>query len=269
MGDRFTNRRATLQRRKQQTCKVYSVKIDRSHLSASAQSHLSCLFREAKWFYNYCLSQPNINDADTTARQVPVKVDDKYEDRTFTTLQAHMKQGIKTRLFGSLSSLHALKENGHKVGRLKFKLVVNSIPLKEYKRTYFLDVAKSRVRIQGLKKWLRVRGLQQIPADAEIVNEPIPVRKTSDYFLHITTYTNSKREVSDTSIGIDFGCETQLTFSNGIKVQFQVPVSKRLKRLDRKIQKKQRKDSKNKEKDRAKRQKEYEYLTNKKKDIST
>ena len=182
MGDRFTTRRATLQRRKQQTCKVYSVKIDRSHLSASAQSHLSCLFREAKWFYNYCLSQPNINDADTTARQVPVKVDDKYEDRTFTTLQAHMKQGIKTRLFGSLSSLHALKENGHKVGRLKFKSVVNSIPLKEYKRTYFLDVAKSRVRIQGLKKWLRVRGLQQIPADAEIANAVL-VRKTSDYFF--------------------------------------------------------------------------------------
>ena len=266
MGDRFTTRRATLQRHKQQTCKVYSVKIDRSHLSVSAQSHLSCLFREAKWFYNYCLSQPNINDADTTARQVPVKVGDKYENRTFTTLQAHMKQGIKTRLFGSLSGLHALKENGHKVGRLKFKGVVNSIPLKEYKRTYFLDVAKSRIRIQGLKSWLRVRGLQQIPDDAEIANAVL-VRKNHDYYLNITTYTNTKRQIPETSIGIDFGCETQLTFSNGIKVQFQVPVSKRLRRLDRKIQKKQRKDSKNKDKDRDKRRIEYEYLTNKKKDI--
>jgi hypothetical protein len=38
MGDRFTTRRATLQRRKQQTCKVYSIKIDRSHLSVAVQS---------------------------------------------------------------------------------------------------------------------------------------------------------------------------------------------------------------------------------------
>lgn len=266
MGDRFTTRRATLQRHKQQTCKVYSVKIDQSHLSVSVQSHLASLFREAKWFYNYCLSHDNINDADTTARQVPVKVKDKYEDRTFTTLQAHMKQGIKTRLFGSLSSLHTLKENGHKVGKLKFKSVINSIPLKEYKRTYFLDIVKNRIRIQGLKKWLRVRGLRQIPVDAEIANA-VFVRKNDDYYLNITTYTNQRREVPETSVGIDFGCETQLSLSNGVKVQFQVPASKRLKRLDRKIMKCHRKDSKNKEKDKAKRRIEYEYLTNCKKDI--
>lgn len=245
---------------------MYSVKIVRSHLSVSGQGHLSSLFKEAKWFYNYCLSHDNINDADTTARQVPVKVKDTYETRKFIALKSHMKQGIKTRLFGSLSSLHTLKENGHKVGKLKFKSVVNSIPLKEYKRTYFLDFVKSRVRIQGLKKWLRVRGLQQIPQDAEIANAVL-VRKNDDYYLNITTYTNQQREVPNASIGIDFGCETQLTFSNGIKIQFQVPVSKRLRRLDHKIQKNKRKDSKNKEKDKSKRRKEYEYLTNVKKDI--
>jgi len=261
---RYSQRKLTQAKRQTQTCKVYEVKIDKSHLSKSSQSHLSSLFREAKWFYNYCLSHDNINDADTTAQQVPVKVGCNYEDRQFTTLQAQMKQGIKTRLFGSLSSLTALKENGHKVGCLKFKSVVNSIPLKQYNKTYFIK--KDKVRIQGLKSWLRVRGLQQIPPDSEIANAVL-VRKNHDYYLNITTYTNQKRQVPEASVGIDFGCETQLTFSNGVKVQFQVPVSKRLKRLDRKIMKKRRLNSKNKEKNKAKRQKEYEYLTNKKKDI--
>ena len=41
-----------------------------------------------------------------------------------------MKQGIKTRLFGSLMSLSVLKAQGFKVGRLKFKGQVDSMPLK-------------------------------------------------------------------------------------------------------------------------------------------
>jgi hypothetical protein len=107
---RYSQRKLTQAKRQAQTCKVYEVKIDRSHLSKSAQNHLSNLFREAKWFYNHCLSHDNINDVDTTTRVVPVKVGDKYEDRTFTVLQAQMKQGIKTRLFGSLSSLSSRRE---------------------------------------------------------------------------------------------------------------------------------------------------------------
>ena len=50
--------------------------------------------------------------------------------------------------------------------------------------------------------------------------------------------------------------------------QFQVPPSKRLSRLDRKIMKGNRPRSNNKTKDQIKRQKEYEKLTNKKKDIT-
>lgn len=46
-----------------------------------------------------------------------------------------------------------------------------------------------------------------------------------------------------------------------------MPISKRLRSLDRKIQKKNRKDSNNKYKDKLKRRKEYERITNKKTDI--
>jgi len=266
MDKRYSQKKLTKQKRKSQTCRVFEVKIDRSHLSSAALGHLDGLFKEAKWFYNYCLSNDNINEANTTLRQVPVLVGEEYEDRQLSVLQAQMKQGIKTRLWGSIMSLHALKEKGFKVGKLKFKGRVNSIPLKQYNKTFFIKDGK--VRIQGLKQWLRVRGLEQIPADAEIACATL-VRKGNDYYIHIATYTaKQERVVPEASIGIDFGCETQLTFSNGVKVKFQVEPSRRLRRLDRKVMRRGKKArSNNKTKDQIKRQKEYEKLTNKKKDI--
>lgn len=118
------------------------------------------------------------------------------------------------------------------------------------------------------KKWLKVRGLEQIPQGSEIANAVL-VRKRNDFYLHITTYTNktNTESVPDCATGIDFGCETQLTFSNGIKVEFQVTPTKRLRKLDRKIARKQRPHSKKKIQDKLKRKKEYEKLTNKRKDI--
>lgn len=261
--DRFAKRKQTQDKRQFQACKITKIKIDRSHLNKSTQKHLENLFREAKWFYNYCLSHDNINDANTTVKQVPVKVKEQYEDRKLIALSSQMKQGIKARLFGSLSSLHTLKNNGHKVGRLKFKSEINSIPLKQLNNTYYIK--RNKVRIQGMKQWMRVRGIEQIEGEIACA---ILVRKCGDYYIHITTYSTPETKVmSETVIGIDFGCETQLTFSNGIKVKFQVKPSKRLRKLDRKIMKGKRSNSKNKEKDKAKRRKEYEKLTNKRTDI--
>jgi len=64
-----------------------------------------------------------------------------------------------------------------------------------------------------------------------------------------------------------------LTFSNGVKAEFQVPVSERLKRLDRKIDKKvagkvgKNRPSNNRRKLQLKRRKEYDRITNRKSDI--
>jgi len=265
MNKRLTRKNETKERRKSQTCKVYEAKIDRSHLSKTAEKHLGCLFKEAKWFYNFCLSHDDVDDADTTLRKVPVKVGEEYETRYLEVLTSQMKQGIKTRLFGSLMSLAALKKEGYKVGRLKFKGQMNSIPLKQFDNTYYIRDGK--FRLQGMKQWLRVRGLEQIPEEAEIACATL-IRRSGDYYIHITTYTNrQKKFVPKVAVGIDFGCETQLTFSNGVKVQFQVPPSKRLRNLDRKIMKGRRGKSNNQLKDKAKRQKEYERLTNRRKDI--
>ena len=262
---RLTHKNETKAKRKSQTCKVFEVKIDRSHLSTAARQHLASLFKEAKWFYNYCLSHDDVDDADTTLKKVPVKVGEEYETRYFDVLTSQMKQGIKTRLFGSLMSLAALKAKGFKVGRLKFKGQVNSVPLKQFDNSYYIRDGK--VRLQGMKQWLKVRGLKQIPEDAEIACATL-IRKCDDFYLKITTYSNRKKtHIPEAIVGIDFGCETQLTFSNGVKVKYQVEPSRRLRRLDRKIMKGRRAKSNNQFKDKAKRKKEYEKLTNRRNDI--
>lgn len=248
-------------------CRVFELKLDRSKMSKKTRTHLSQLFTEAKWFYNYCLSLNDIEESDTKIKSVPVKVEDRYEDRPLHVFGGEMKQAMKSRIFSSMSSLKALKEKGHKVGRLKFKSRINSIPLRQYGQTHQLDKKRSMVKIRSVKKWLKVSGLDQIPDDVEIANANL-VRKADDFYLKVTTFSEKKERIApEASIGIDFGCETQLTFSDGTKVEFQVPVSKRLRRLDRKITRGRRPNSKKKNQDRIKRQREYDRISNRKKDI--
>jgi putative transposase len=269
ISDRAAKRLQTKIKRKSQKCKVFEVKIDRSKLSKETINYLVRLFVEAKWYYNYVISHKKINDAETKIKVVPVKVGDIYENRTLNVLTAQMRQDIKARTFGSLKALKALKEQGFKVGWLKFKSRVNSIPLRQLNKTYYLR--KSEIKIQGLNDWMRVRGLEQL-GEKEIANAVL-VRKCNDYYLHVTTFEDKvELNVPEASIGIDFGCETQLTFSNGIKVEFQVPPTRRLRRLDRRIMRKQhngkkRAHSRKKRQDEQKRQKEYERITNRKGDI--
>ena len=264
--DRKTTRQNTKFRRQQKSCKAYEIKVDKSKLSKKSLHHLNQLFIEAKWFYNYCLSHDNIIDSNTKAKSVHVKVQGEFEERKFSVLKAAMKQQLKKRLFNSMSSLKSKKSQGYKIGRLKFKSKLNSIPLNN--QNFHIDLNSSRIRIVGMKSWIKVRGLNQIADNSEIANATL-IKKADDFFINVTTYEDKeKKDVPDQSIGIDFGCETQLSFSDGTKVEFQVPTSKRIKKLDRKISRRGKSsNSKNKQKDKRKREKAYRKLNNKKKDI--
>ena len=238
MTDRFSSRKLTNEKRQLQDCKTYEVKVDYSKLSKKSIHHLHQLFTETKWFYNYCLQQEDINNSDTTLKIVPVKVKDVFEDRSFLVLKSSMKQAIKSRVFDSCSALKSLKQNGRKIGRLKFKSRIDSVPLRQLNNTFYVDFEKQCIRLQGMKTWLKLIGLEQLPKNCEIANATL-IRKASDFYVHITTFQDKQEEIimPETSVGIDFGCNTQLTFSNNIKVEFQVPISQRLKKLDRKIMK--------------------------------
>jgi putative transposase len=270
--DKYTAKKLTKEKRKHQSCRVFEVKVDMSKLSIKQNHYFNLLFTEAKWFYNYCLGQDDINNSDTKTKQVPVKVGDTFEDRSFQVLSSQMKQSVKTRLFNNMASLKALKEQGYKIGPLTFKSECNSIPLKQYASkehsgTYYINFINNKMKVQGMKQWVKVQGLGQIPKDVEIASATL-VRKSSGLYFHIVTFTNKiEPQVPNCSIGIDFGCESQMTFSNGIKLRFQVNETKRLKRLSRKINRRPKGQTKNKWKDILKLRKEYERLSNKKKDI--
>ena len=256
----------TKERRNSMTCKVIECKVVLNSLPQNTKSQLHKLFLESKWLYNAMLSSDNIAEFDTKIKSVPVKVLKKFEQRDLQEISAQMKQGLKTRIFNSISSLKSLRKNGHKVGKLKFKSEIKSIPLKQHTQTFTVLKSSKRIKIQGIKKPLKVNGLNQLPKIYEVANANL-VRTGKDYYVKICIYTpKEKRTVPNQSIGIDFGCETQLTLSNGEKIKYQVEPSNRLKRLDKELSRRT-KGSNNYNKCKIKRQKEYSNLTNKRKEI--
>ena len=71
--------------------------------------------------------------------------------RELTLLGSQIKQSVISEVKNSIRGLARLKENGYKVGALKFKSVCNSVDLKQYHVTYDIDKDRSRVRIQNIR----------------------------------------------------------------------------------------------------------------------
>jgi len=261
--------KATRVRRKEQTCRVYELKVNRSKLNATSRVHLERFFLEAKWFYNWVLIQDDPFNVDTTVQTIPVKVGAEFEARDLRCLSSQMKQGLATQVQDAIKALAKLKENGRKVGHLKFKRQVCCIPLKQYAVTYQLYIDRQRVKLQRLKQHLRVHGCAQFPAGIEFANAQL-LERHGDYFLHVVTYhpktTRPCTTAPPQAIGIDAGLQQQLTFSNGVAVEYRVPVPKRLRRQYRRFSWKH-KGSRNRRKDRLKLEKLFSKLTHIKKDI--
>jgi len=268
---RKQTRENTKERRKNQICKVYRLKIVKSKLSSETKEKLDMFFVESKWLYNYILSTGDPFNFDTKTKEVDVLVKDKMEKRQLNNLSGAMRQAIQGRMVKAICSISGLKKKGYKTGRLKYKSKITSIPLRQYAKTVkngtHRIIGKNKIKIQGIKQIINVRGLDQIPENSEYANANL-IKAADDYYFNITTF-QQKPSVSppDKAIGIDFGCQTQLTLSDGTKIEFQVPVSERIKRLSRKISKNNRPKSNNKNKDLLKREKAYNRLVNKKKDI--
>jgi len=179
----------TKERRKSQTCKVYEIKFDTSHLSLEKKEYLSRLFLETKWFYNSIIASKDIFKFDDKVKSVFILNKDKeQEERNLEFLSAQMKQAIKDRCISSIKSLSTKKKKGKvkEVGRLKFKSKANSIPLKQFDVTYRIENEKY-VYIQGFKKHFKVVGLNQIPKGADVTNANL-FRKASGYYIKICCF---------------------------------------------------------------------------------
>jgi putative transposase len=258
--------KATKAKRKTQMCRVYETKIDSSHLNHATQDHLNRLFLEGKWLRNYVLSQKRIFGMDDKIYEVPVKIKDVFEIRELKCLSSQMRQSIIERIQDDIRGLAEKKKKGYKVGKLKYKSEMQSIPLKQFGNTFkILD--KKYVHVQGIKQKLKVIGLKQIPECSDIANGTL-IHRNGKYYISITTYQEKTKQVPAVeSVGIDFGLSRQLMLSRtGVAIQYSIPVSPQLRKIARKLSK-QELHSKNWNKTRIKLNKEYEKATNIKQDI--
>ncbi len=266
--------KATLEKRSSQTCFVYKVKIDESHLSNKQSEQLKMLFVEAKWLYNDILnfSKTNkISTYDTKSNFVNVLNKDKQvEQRELKFIGSQMKQSVLADILANLKGLKKLKEHGHKVGWLNFKSDYCSLTLKQYGTTY--KISGNKIKIQNISGQLRVNGLKQfinIPnidiANAKLLNTP------TGYYIAITVYRfNTDIPVKNfigKEIGIDMGIKNHITLSNGEKFNSTIKETERLKRLQRKLSRCV-KGSNNRRKIIRLIDKEYQKMYNRKNDVA-
>jgi putative transposase len=258
--------KATKEKRTHQTCRVYEVKIARSHLNHETEEQLKRLFLEAKWLYNYILSQPHVFDINYKLHAVPVKVKDVFETRELKQLSSQMRQSVIKRTVDNIRGLARLQAQGHKIGALTFKSQVKSIPLKQYGNTYkILD--DNYLRIQGVKQKIRVNGLDQLSEDVDMANATL-IHRHGDYYVAITTYQLVEHAAPPIrQVGIDFGLKNQLTLSDGIAIQYSLPITTKLRKLHKKLSR-QTLYGKNWQKTKTKLDKRYADWNNIKKDIA-
>jgi putative transposase len=258
-------RNATRERRKTQTCKCYTLKIVQNRLNKTQKQYLHKVFIEAKWFYNFLLSQENIFDCLelTKLKEVQIKILNGFEKRKIEFLSSQTRRSLFDRLCNSIKGLSVLKSKDFTVGRLKFKPEINSIDFIQHKISW--QIKANKIKLQGLKEPLSVRGLEQIKGDFELANCKL-VRRASGYYLQITTYQEvQEREKTSKVVGLDFGIKDNITTSNNEKYNFKFPESEKLKRLQTHFARKK-KGSKNRYKLLSQIKKEYEKTSNAKKD---
>ena len=156
-----------------------------------------------------------------------------------------------------------VKKGLQKHGGLKFKSELNCIPLKNMDWSF---KSANKVKLMGVTGKILVRGVDQIPKGCEFANANL-LKKPDGFYLKVTCYQNKEdveeQETNGKEIGLDFGIKTNITTSEGEKLDVSVQESDRLKMLQREMQRRV-KGSKNRNKTIKLIQREYQKLSNKK-----
>lgn len=264
----------TQERRSQQSAKVFELKIVKNKLSQKQHEALMRVFLEAKWLRNDMINHlKNNNSLDTYTITNIVQVrnkDKEFENRELLYLGSQMKQSVNKQINNDLKSLKKRKDNGYKVGYLKYCSDYRSIDLKQYGNTYRINKSKKAVKIQNIPGYVQVSGLEQLKDNFEYANAKL-VNRASGYYLLITAYEYKKDIISDhvrnTVIGIDMGSKDHITLSDGTKINAMVEETDRLKRLQKK-RSRQIKGSNNYRKTGSLIKKEYEKMDRRKNDLA-
>jgi putative transposase len=232
---------ATKIKRTTQSCHVFQLKVQKNKLSAKQCEALSMMFVEAKWLANALLSwseQGNALSSYSTKQKIVIHLDkDKNPvESEFKYLGSQMKQSLQAQMLSNIKALAALKKKGKKVGKLKYRSECKALELKQHGITYTLK--KGKVHVQGISGWLRVSGTDQFLekgyeiANAKLLNTP------RGYYISVACYRDTACEPvpkKKEDLGIDLGCETAVTLSDGRKFKAKVKETDRLKKLQKKL----------------------------------
>lgn len=256
--------KATRERRSQMDCRVFSVKVQENRLSRAKEEKLNRCFLEAKWLRNAVVATNSLSLENTSTVQVKVK--DTFEVREISNLSSQMKQSVVDSVKTDVYNLSKAKKKGLKVGRLQFKKECNEINLKQFGNTYKIK-SHNKISVQNIGI-LVVNGLEQINLDeVEFANAKL-IKKPSGFYIHLTVYLKKQSQPTTEKevLGVDMGIKDQLTFSNGVKVNFYLEESEQLKGLVRKLSRQVKGSNQYKQTlNRIKRI--YEHLDNKKNDV--
>ena len=261
----------TRMKRAKQECKTFRFKIDYDNCNKEQKEYIKMLFVEAKWIYNYLISQDDIYSFNYKDLNQITHKDKNKNDITSNIkyVKSSVKQELILQIVNQIKALSKLKKKGHKVGKLKFKSEFNSIKLKQYNITH--SIRGNKFKIQGIKNSIRVLGLKQLSkydnidyTTANLIYDGI------NYYIALTCFIdkdNIENQYKNDIVGIDMGISTTLTLSNGTKYDISIGESDRLKKLQTQLVSKQ-KGSNNRYKLIKKIRKEHIHINNKKNDIS-
>lgn len=259
-------RAATAEKRKQQTLKVFELKVNIHHISREDLKKISFMFTQGKWAYNDCLASDDIFKYNYSKHKI-IHYTDKDGNLIEKTLDLPSVYhfGVIDQLKQNIVNESKAKKKGIKVSALKFKSELNCLPM----RTGYCKVINSKtISIPGFRK-LKVYGIEQFYGkDYEIANANL-VRRPSGLYVMVSVcfnyLENNIRQRTGKSVGLDFGVKTNITTSDGDFYNCNVQESECLKYLQKQLHRKQ-KNSKRYWKLRNQIQKEYEHLSNKRKD---
>ena len=205
---------------------------------------------QCRWLCNYLisLSGDDFKTFNTKTRDITsLDKDGNPVDRQLT-MPAKFIQAVYSSLKQDMASLAAKrKKTGKKNGKLKFRSEYNAIELNQYGNTHWICYGddgnkngkyRNTVHISGVKRPIRVFGMEQIPKDAEFANAKL-IKRPSGIYLMLTCYIpqherNVKLE-NKPDIGLDFGIKTTITTSEGEKYDISVREPERLKGLQKKL----------------------------------
>lgn len=267
-------------KRSKQKCIVFKFKINESNLTKIQKEQLKMMFIEGKWLYNNIIS--NLQNKNFSLKEFnplisEVKRFDKDKNEIISQLNylpGSCKQTIYSQIISSLKTLRTLQKKGYqKHGHLKFISELTAINFKQYGSTHEIR-SITKMKIQGISKLVKVSGIQQLKnikkiefANAKLLNT------ASGYYVALTCYvpiskTKSKKQTIKQNLGLDFGCQTSITDSNGKKINISFEESEQLKRLQKQLSKKTNKYSNRRNKLIKRIRKEYEHISNKKLDVA-